>query len=84
MGRVHRLTDKGDIRVLYQSMGTARWTLNPRALIRVREEVSVGDLVKVSSDKDAVIALQKGHGEWIHVMSCVSMYMYLLKLLCVI
>ncbi|XP_073976711.1 E3 ubiquitin-protein ligase mind bomb 2 isoform X2 [Rhodnius prolixus] len=71
VGRVHRLTDKGDIRVLYQSMGTARWTLNPRALIRVREEVSVGDLVKVSSDKDAVIALQKGHGEWIHVMSCI-------------
>ncbi|KAK9500491.1 hypothetical protein O3M35_001746 [Rhynocoris fuscipes] len=71
VGRVHRITEKGDIRVGYQHMGTIKWTLNPRALVRVREELSVGDLVKVSNDKDAVMALQKGHGEWIHVMSSI-------------
>ena len=46
-GRVHRLTEKGDVRVQFPCSGdpsTNRWTLNPLAL-RVVKGFAVGDKV---------------------------------------
>ncbi|XP_037088726.1 LOW QUALITY PROTEIN: E3 ubiquitin-protein ligase MIB2-like [Pollicipes pollicipes] len=64
-GVVHRITDRGDIRVQY-SNGT-RWTINPAALVRV-SPLAVGDTVRVLEDAARVRLLQKGHGEWSDMM----------------
>ncbi|XP_043219139.1 E3 ubiquitin-protein ligase MIB2-like [Amphibalanus amphitrite] len=65
VGVVHRITDRGDIRVQYPN-GT-RWTINPAALVRV-SPLTVGDTVRVLEDASRVKLLQKGHGEWIEMM----------------
>ncbi|XP_015108850.1 E3 ubiquitin-protein ligase MIB2 [Diachasma alloeum] len=69
VGTVHRVTDKGDIRVQYEGCNN-RWTFHPRALTRVisKESFSLGDLVQVKSDAAQVKNYQQGHGEWIDVM----------------
>jgi E3 ubiquitin-protein ligase mind-bomb len=62
---VHRVTDKGDIRVQYDS--GIRWTFNPIAVTKIIT-YSVGDLVQVIPDCNKVKEFQKGHGEWVDVM----------------
>ncbi|KAK7069478.1 E3 ubiquitin-protein ligase mib2, partial [Halocaridina rubra] len=66
VGIVHRITDKGDVRVQYEGHAT-RWTIHPRALARVTT-YSPGDVVVVLSDVSKVKEYQKGHGEWIDYM----------------
>jgi hypothetical protein len=70
IGTVHRVTDKGDIRVQYEGNDN-RWTIAPDALVKV-SGYSVGDYVRVINDEDLVSNLQKGHGEWTDNMRCVS------------
>ena len=52
-GRVHRLTDKGDVRVQFPGNPAKdhRWTLNPLA---IQVGCNVGDRVTVTSDKGLV------------------------------
>lgn len=66
MGTVHRVTDKGDIRVQYEGCNN-RWTFNPLALHKVNS-FAVGDVVTLITDVEKVKELQKGHGEWIEIM----------------
>ncbi|XP_055709949.1 E3 ubiquitin-protein ligase MIB2 isoform X2 [Phlebotomus papatasi] len=66
IGIVHRVTDKGDIRVQYDGC-TNRWTINPAALVKVYV-YNVGDLVTIINNMAKVKQLQKGHGEWIDTM----------------
>ncbi|XP_017855238.2 E3 ubiquitin-protein ligase MIB2 isoform X2 [Drosophila busckii] len=66
LGTVHRITDKGDIRVQYENCPN-RWTFHPAALVKV-VSFRVGDLVTIINDAHKVQQLQKGHGEWIDIM----------------
>ncbi|CAM9946622.1 unnamed protein product [Lampetra fluviatilis] len=66
VGTVHRITERGDVRVEYG--GTKmRWTYHSGALTKV-DTFSVGDLVRVLDDEDRVKQLQVGHGEWNEAM----------------
>ncbi|XP_026669972.1 E3 ubiquitin-protein ligase MIB2 isoform X2 [Ceratina calcarata] len=68
VGKVHRITDKGDVRVQFEGCNN-RWTFHPDALTRVSKDAfSLGDIVKVKTDVAAVKLYQRGHGEWIDVM----------------
>ncbi|KAF2368488.1 Ankyrin repeat-containing domain [Trinorchestia longiramus] len=79
VGLVHRITDKGDVRVQYEGCCT-RWTIHPSALVRVggpdgggqqtplMHSYTPGDRVTVSADEERVKVLQKSHGEWIDYM----------------
>ncbi|CAB0029316.1 unnamed protein product [Trichogramma brassicae] len=69
IGTVHRVTDKGDIRIQYEGCNN-RWTFHPGALTKIvsRESFKVGDVVRVKSDMNAVRHYQRGHGEWIDAM----------------
>lgn len=60
-GTVHRITERGDVRVQYNS--ETRWTFHPGALTK-HNSIWVGDVVRVMDDMDAVKKLQVGHGEW--------------------
>ncbi|EDW63696.1 E3 ubiquitin-protein ligase MIB2 [Drosophila virilis] len=66
LGTVHRITEKGDIRVQYENCPN-RWTFHPAALVKV-VSFRVGDLVTIINDAQKVQQLQKGHGEWIDIM----------------
>ncbi|XP_067621868.1 E3 ubiquitin-protein ligase MIB2 [Eurosta solidaginis] len=66
LGTVHRITEKGDIRVQYDNCPN-RWTFHPAALVKVMS-FRVGDLVTIINDANKVQQLQKGHGEWIDLM----------------
>lgn len=72
IGTVHRITDKGDIRVQYEGCNN-RWTFHPGALTKIilRENFNVGDIVRIKSDANAVKHYQRGHGEWIDAMKTV-------------
>ncbi|XP_051949788.1 E3 ubiquitin-protein ligase MIB2-like isoform X2 [Xyrauchen texanus] len=65
-GTVHRITDRGDVRVQYSN--NIRWTFHPGALTKVNT-FAVGELVKVFNDIDSVKRLQVGHGEWTDSMA---------------
>ncbi|XP_012288301.1 E3 ubiquitin-protein ligase MIB2 [Orussus abietinus] len=69
VGTVHRVTDKGDIRVQYEGCDN-RWTFHPGALTKVtsKDSFSLGDIVRVKSDAAIVKHYQRNHGEWIDVM----------------
>ena len=69
VGRVHRITDKGDVRVQFDGCNN-RWTFHPGALTKVtsKDTFSLGDIVRVKTDLSAVKLYQRGHGEWIDVM----------------
>ncbi|KAK0078776.1 hypothetical protein PV325_002110, partial [Microctonus aethiopoides] len=69
VGTVHRITDKGDIRVQYEGCNN-RWTFHPRALTKVmsKDTFALGDIVQIKCDAAAVKNYQQGHGEWIDVM----------------
>lgn len=76
---VHRVTERGDIRVQYEGCNN-RWTFHPGALTKVNT-FAVGDVVRVIHDLAMVRDYQKGHGEWIEVMKGVGhflCYSYLL------
>ena len=62
IGTVHRVTEKGDIRVQFEGCHN-RWTFNPLALSQVIS-YSVGDIVKICDDINKVKELQRCHGEW--------------------
>lgn len=66
IGTVHRITDRGDVRVQYSN--NIRWTFHPGALTKVNS-FAVGELVKVLDDIDSVKRLQVGHGEWTDSMA---------------
>ncbi|XP_067251652.1 E3 ubiquitin-protein ligase MIB2 isoform X2 [Chanodichthys erythropterus] len=66
IGTVHRITDRGDVRVQYSN--NIRWTFHPGALTKVNT-FAVGELVKVLDDIDSVKRLQVGHGEWTDSMA---------------
>jgi len=62
-GRVHRLTEKGDVRVQFPCSGdpsTNRWTLNPLAL-RVVKGLAVGDKVKLTDDRNMISRYHSNH-----------------------
>jgi len=62
-GRVHRLTEKGDVRVQFPTSGdpsTNRWTLNPMAL-RVVKGFDVGDKVKITDDRNMISKYHTNH-----------------------
>lgn len=65
-GSVHRITDKGDIRVQYEGCSN-RWTFHPAALVKVFS-FHVGDLVTILNDASKIQHFQKGHGEWVETM----------------
>uniref|UniRef100_A0A8C8FDF9 E3 ubiquitin-protein ligase MIB2 n=1 Tax=Oncorhynchus tshawytscha TaxID=74940 RepID=A0A8C8FDF9_ONCTS len=66
IGMVHRITDRGDVRVQYSN--NIRWTFHPGALTKVNT-FGVGELVRVLEDIDNVKRLQAGHGEWTDSMT---------------
>uniref|UniRef100_A0A8C2ZYR9 E3 ubiquitin-protein ligase MIB2 n=1 Tax=Cyclopterus lumpus TaxID=8103 RepID=A0A8C2ZYR9_CYCLU len=66
IGTVHRITDRGDVRVQYSN--NIRWTFHPGALTKVNT-FGVGELVKVLEDIESVKRLQAGHGEWTDSMA---------------
>uniref|UniRef100_A0A672HXY2 E3 ubiquitin-protein ligase MIB2 n=1 Tax=Salarias fasciatus TaxID=181472 RepID=A0A672HXY2_SALFA len=66
IGTVHRITDRGDVRVQYSN--NIRWTFHPGALTKVNT-FGVGELVRVLEDMDSVKRLQAGHGEWTDSMT---------------
>ena len=69
IGTIHRVTDKGDVRVQFDS---DRWTIYPGALTKLsKNSFVVGDYVRINSDEDVVKNLQKGHGEWTENMKTV-------------
>ena len=59
-GKVHRMTEKGDVRGQFPGSPANhhRWTINPLAL-RVVQGYSVGDRVTITSDKSTI---EKFHG----------------------
>lgn len=66
IGTVHRVTDRGDIRVQYEGSNN-RWTFHPDALTKV-VMFSVGDMVKICEDLPRLKEWQVGHGEYIDAM----------------
>lgn len=66
IGTVHRVTERGDIRVQYDGCNN-RWTFHPGSLTKVNT-FAVGDIVRVLDDMQIMKDLQRGHGEWIDVM----------------
>ncbi|XP_075406092.1 E3 ubiquitin-protein ligase MIB2 isoform X3 [Tenrec ecaudatus] len=60
-GTVHRITDRGDVRVQFSN--ETRWTFHPGALVK-HNSFWAGDMVRVIDGLDAVKRLQAGHGEW--------------------
>ncbi|KAG1686681.1 E3 ubiquitin-protein ligase MIB2 [Nymphon striatum] len=70
VGKVHRVTDKGDIRVKFEGSKN-RWTFHPAALNKIRM-FSISDEVKVIEDIRKMKQLQQGHGEWIDAMETIA------------
>ncbi|XP_068186458.1 E3 ubiquitin-protein ligase MIB2 isoform X1 [Antennarius striatus] len=66
IGTVHRITDRGDVRVQYSN--NIRWTFHPGALTKVNT-FGVGERVRVLEDMESVKRLQAGHGEWTDSMA---------------
>jgi len=72
-GKIVGFDRDNDVSVVYPSGN--RWILNPAVLTRVNattingSSFGVGDTVRISSDLERVIELQKGHGEWINAMA---------------
>lgn len=66
IGTVHRVTERGDIRVQYEGSNN-RWTFHPDALTKV-VMFSVGDMVRICDDLQKLKEWQVGHGEYIDAM----------------
>ncbi|VDH99791.1 E3 ubiquitin-protein ligase mind-bomb [Mytilus galloprovincialis] len=69
VGVVHRITDRGDVRVQYEGCSN-RWTFHAGALTKVHA-FRVNDQVKVSHNIHLVKEKQKGHGEWSESMRAI-------------
>lgn len=69
VGTVHRVTERGDIRVQFDS-SNQRWTFHPRAIVHL-SAFSTGDAVRLTDDIEQVKLLQRGHGEWVDLMRSV-------------
>ncbi|XP_029651673.1 E3 ubiquitin-protein ligase MIB2-like isoform X2 [Octopus sinensis] len=67
VGSVHRITDRGDVRVQYEGCSN-RWTFHPGALTKV-QLFAIGDSVQIIEDIRKVKEYQKGHGEWTDSMA---------------
>ncbi|KAM7139423.1 E3 ubiquitin-protein ligase MIB2 isoform 1-T4 [Macrochelys suwanniensis] len=65
-GTVHRITDRGDVRVQFNS--ETRWTFHPGALTKLNT-FWVDDVVRVMDDTETVKRFQAGHGEWTDEMA---------------
>ena len=61
-GKVHRLTEKGDVRIQFQGNPAKdhRWTLNPLA-VRIVTGHSIGDRVTITSDKALIEKYHQNH-----------------------
>jgi len=61
-GTVHRITEKGDVRVQYpgQPPSEHRWAINPAAL-KVIHGLAVGEKVTVTSDRDLLAKFHQNH-----------------------
>ncbi|XP_071109275.1 E3 ubiquitin-protein ligase MIB2-like isoform X1 [Haliotis cracherodii] len=66
VGTVHRITDRGDVRVQYDGCSN-RWTFHPSALTKVHM-FTQDDVVKIVENEQQVKELQKDHGEWTDTM----------------
>ncbi|RUS90925.1 hypothetical protein EGW08_001322 [Elysia chlorotica] len=66
VGTVHRITDRGDVRVQYEGCAN-RWTFHSDALTKVHL-YHTDDFVKISENLAQVRDWQAGHGEWTDVM----------------
>ncbi|XP_012946086.1 E3 ubiquitin-protein ligase MIB2 [Aplysia californica] len=66
MGVVHRITDRGDVRVQYDGCAN-RWTFHSEALTKV-QVFQPDDFVRISDNLQQVKDWQAGHGEWTEVM----------------
>lgn len=66
VGNVHRITDKGDIRVQYDGCAN-RWTFHPAALSKICT-FQFNDIITIINDPAKVQQLQKNHGEWVETM----------------
>ncbi len=73
IGIIHRVTDKGDIRVSFDGPDN-RWTIFPGALTKLSCSYLSGDYVRINSDEEIVKNLQKGHGEWSENMRMVKTF----------
>lgn len=62
VGTVHRITERGDVRVQYEGCSN-RWTFHPGALTKVHV-FAVNDCVRISDNIHQVKEMQKSHGEW--------------------
>ncbi|KAK2175091.1 hypothetical protein NP493_753g01042 [Ridgeia piscesae] len=67
VGKVHRITERGDVRVQYEGCSN-RWTFHAGSLTKVVDEFAVGDEVRVCDNLGTVQELQKAHGEWTDTM----------------
>ncbi|XP_026537326.1 E3 ubiquitin-protein ligase MIB2 [Notechis scutatus] len=67
-GTVHRITDRGDVRVQFNN--DTRWTFHPGALTKLNT-FWVDDVVRVIDDMETVKQLQAGHGEWTDEMTAI-------------
>ncbi|KAI0220924.1 E3 ubiquitin-protein ligase MIB2 [Lamellibrachia satsuma] len=67
IGKVHRITERGDVRVQYEGCSN-RWTFHAGSLTKVVDEFAVGDEVQVCDSLATVQELQKDHGEWTETM----------------
>ena len=70
-GRVHRLTEKGDVRVQYPGHPPQdyRWAINPAAL-RILHGHAVGDTVTVTSDRSLVERYHQNPAALDSVLGC--------------
>ena len=61
-GKVHRITEKGDVRVQFSGEPAKdhRWTLNPLAL-KVIQGFSLGDKVTITNDKSLIEKYHQNH-----------------------
>ncbi|XP_022698616.1 E3 ubiquitin-protein ligase MIB2-like isoform X1 [Varroa jacobsoni] len=67
VGKVHRVTERGDIRVQLEGHNT-RWTFHPDALTKWLV-LAVGDFVRLIDDLPRFRELQIGHGEYCDTMA---------------
>ena len=64
IGRVHRITSGGDVRVIFGGEEeNKKWTLHPAAIVKLRT-FEVGADVRILNDEAEVRQLQAGHGGW--------------------
>ncbi|XP_072283251.1 E3 ubiquitin-protein ligase MIB2 isoform X3 [Pyxicephalus adspersus] len=71
-GTVHRITERGDVRVQYNS--ETRWTFHPGALTKVPQDAlgQIGKVIKVFGDGDMRVSV--GGQSWTFNPACLTSY----------